>query len=135
MASLTMPAYADEGTHRFTVALPAQWHDATKVRLVLEGVTVPGNRPLKLRVTTVTDERHILVLGSAGIVAVRPTMSEPRRLPPLLIDVTKSLKALPERREGAQNLTIEILAVDGRNDPLTDLDWSAENVRLEATHR
>ncbi|MGZ9274700.1 MAG: hypothetical protein ACXW34_08160, partial [Nitrospira sp.] len=66
IASLSMPAHADEEKHHFTVALPAQWQDATRIRLVLERVTAPGDRPFKLRVTTVTEEQQILVLGSAG---------------------------------------------------------------------
>ncbi len=135
IASLSMPAHADEEKHHFTVALPAQWEDATRIRLVLEGLTVPGDRPLKLRVTTVTDEQQTMVLGSAGIVAERRTRSEPQLLPTFRIDVTQSLKALPKRREGEQHLTIEIQAVDGRNVPLTDIDWSAENVRLETKQK
>ena len=133
-ASLCMPVHADEGNHRFTVALPADRPDATRTHLVLEGVTLPGNRPLKLRVTTVTETQQTVVLGSAGIVAERRTRSEPRRLPIFRIDVTESLKALPKRRESTQHLTIDIQAVDGRNAPLTDVDWSAENVRLETHH-
>ena len=69
IASLCMPVHADEGNHRFTVALPADRPDATRIHLVLEGVTLPGNRPLKLRVTTVTEAQQTVVLGSAGIVA------------------------------------------------------------------
>lgn len=135
IASLSMPAHADEEKHHLTVALPAQWQDATRIRLVLERVTAPGDRPFKLRVTTVTEEQQILVLGSAGIVAVRPTMSEPRRLPALRIDVTRALKLLTTHLADAQNVTIAIQAVDRRNDPLAGFTWSAERVWLETTQK
>ncbi|MEX5213525.1 MAG: hypothetical protein NW703_05120 [Nitrospiraceae bacterium] len=131
LAGLSIPVVAGGGPHRFTVALPVGWQDAPRIHLVLEGVIVPGNRPLKLRVTTVTDEPRHIVLGSAGIVAVRPTMAEPRRLPSLLIDVTRSLKKLPRRGEGALSLTLDLQAVDGQNNPLTDLEWSVELVRFD----
>jgi hypothetical protein len=131
LAGLSMPVVAGEGPHRFTVALPVGWRDAPRIHLVLEGVTVPGNRPLKLRATTVTDEPRNIVLGSAGIVAVRPTMAEPRRLPTLRIDVTRALKQLSERQDRSQSLTIDLQAVDGQNNPLTNLEWSVELVRFD----
>ncbi len=135
ITSLSMPSHADEEKHHFTVALPAQWQHATGIRLVLEGVTVPGDRPLKLRVTTITEEQQILVLGSAGIVAVRPTMSGPRRLPTLLIDVTQALKLLTTQLANAQSVTVAIQAVDRRNEPLAGVTWSAERLRLETTQK
>ena len=129
-----MPVHADEGNHRFTVALPADRPDATRIHLVLEGVTLPGNRPLKLRVTTVTETQQTVVLGSAGHGAERRTRSGPPRRPKISNEVTQSQKARPKRRESTQHLTIDIQAVDGRNAPLTDVDWSAENGRRDTHH-
>jgi hypothetical protein len=45
------------------------------------------------------------------------------------------MKELPERREGASSLTIDLQAVDGQNNPLADLEWSVERVRLDVKGR
>ena len=103
ITSLSMPIHADEENHHFTVALPAQWQHADEIQLVLEGVTVPGDQPFKLRVTTTTEDQQSLLLGSAGIVAAGRTKSGPRHLPALLIDVTPSTEAPHDStRKGAK---------------------------------
>jgi hypothetical protein len=135
ITSLSMPIHADEENHHFTVALPAQWQHANRIRLVLEGVTVPGDRPLKLRVTAITEEQQSLVLGSAGIVAAGRPKSGPRHLPALLIDVTQALKLLTTQLANAQSVTVVIQAVDRRNERLAGVTWSAERLRLETTQK
>ncbi len=131
IASFCMPVHADEGNPRFTLALPPASSDASRIHLVLEGVTVPGDQPLKLRVISVTDRHQTVVLGSAGIVAARPTMSEPRRLPLIRLDVTQALKTITGGRERTPQVIIEVEALDGHNLPLKDLRWSIDRVRLE----
>lgn len=72
-----------------------------------------------------------MLLGSAGIVGDRSVGSAPRRLPTLLIDVTRPLGSLADRLVTQPAITIRIEAVDGRNVRMGGLDWSAQSVRLE----
>ena len=78
--------------------VPTNWQSATHIRLVLEGVTVPGNIPLKLRVVSLSQEGQEVFVGSTGIEALGRDQSEPRHLPVLPLDVTRSLRRLLENR-------------------------------------
>jgi hypothetical protein len=40
------------------------------IRLVLKGVTVPGNQPLKFRITTTAEDQREVFLGSVGVEAL-----------------------------------------------------------------
>ena len=122
---------AEVGPHRFSVDLPTGWQQASHVRLVLEGMTVAGGQPFKLRAAAIIEGAEPVMLGSAGIVGDRSVGSAPRRLLTLLIDVTRSLGSLADRLGGQSAITIRIEAVDGRNVPLRDLDWSVQSIRLE----
>jgi len=129
LAALTVQA--EEGPHRFSVDVPSGWQQASHVRLVVEGMTVAGGQPFKLRAAAIIEGAEPVILGSAGIVGDRSMGSAPRRLPTLLIDVTRPLDSLADRLGTQPAITIRIEAVDGRNAPLRDLDWSVQSVRLE----
>ncbi len=122
---------AEVGPHRFSVDLPTGWQQAPHVRLVLEGMTVAGGQPFKLRAAAIIEGAEPVMLGSTGIVGDRSVESAPRRLPTLLIDVTRPLHSLADRLASQQAITIHLEAVDGRNAPLKQLDWSVQSVRLE----
>jgi hypothetical protein len=72
LAALTV--HAEEGPHRFSVDLPTGWQEASHLRLVLEGMTVAGEQPFKLRAAAILEGAEPVMLGSAGIVgdACRP---------------------------------------------------------------
>ncbi|MBX3346312.1 MAG: hypothetical protein KF806_13360 [Nitrospira sp.] len=129
LAALTV--HAEEGPHRFSVDLPTGWQQASHVRLVLEGMTVAGGLPFKLQAAAIIEGAEPVILGSAGIVGDRSVGSAPRRLPTLLIDVTRPLGSLADRLVTQPAITIHLEAVDGRNAPLKELDWSVQSVRLE----
>lgn len=133
LAALTVQA--EEGPHRFSVDLPTRWQQAAHVRLVLEGMTVAGGQPFKLRAAAIIEGAEPVMLGSAGIVGDRSVGSAPRRLPTLLIEVTRPLGSLADRLGTQPAITIRIEAVDGRNAPLKQLDWSVQSVRLEQSGR
>jgi hypothetical protein len=95
LAALTV--HAEEGPHRFSVDLPTGWQQASHLRLVLEGMTVAGGQPFKLRAAAILEGAEPVMLGSAGIVGDRSVGSAPRRLPTLLIDVTRPLGKLADR--------------------------------------
>ena len=133
LAALTVQA--EEGPHRFSVALPTGWQQASHVRLVLEGLTVAGGQPFKLRAAAIIEGADPVMLGSAGIVGDRSVGSAPRRLPTLLIDVTRPLGSLADRLVTQSAITIRLETVDGRNAPLKELDWSVQSVRLEQSGR
>lgn len=133
LAALTV--HAEEGPHRFSVDLPTGWQEASHLRLVLEGMTVAGEQPFKLRAAAILEGAEPVMLGSAGIVGDRSVGSAPRRLPTLLIDVTRPLGKLADRLGTQPAITIRIEAVDGRNASLRDLDWSVQSVRLEQDGR
>ncbi|MBA5872144.1 MAG: hypothetical protein GDA68_19415 [Nitrospira sp. CR2.1] len=129
LAALTV--HAEEGPHRFSVDLPTGWQQASHVRLVLEGMTVAGGLPFKLQAAAIIEGAEPVILGSAGIVGDRSVGSAPRRLPTLLIDVTRPLGSLADRLGTQTAMTIRLDPVDGRNAPLKELDWSVQSVRLE----
>ncbi len=131
MILAALAVHAEEGPHRFSVDLPTGWQQASHVRLVLEGLTVAGGQPFKLRAAAIIEGADPVMLGSAGIVGDRSVGSAPRRLPTLLIDVTRPLGSLADRLVTQPAITIRIEAVDGRNVPVGGLDWSAQSVRLE----
>ena len=133
LAALTV--HAEEGPHRFSVDLPTGWQQASHLRLVLEGMTVAGEQPFKLRAAAILEGAEPVMLGSAGIVGDRSVGSAPRRLPTLLIDVTRPLGKLADRLSAQPAITIRIEAVDGRNVPVGGLDWSVQSVRLEKSGR
>ena len=120
---------ADE-PRRFVVQLPAEWQES-KLRLVIDGVRIPGNVPLKLRVTTIGEDEKEVALGSIGIEAIGPNKSATRSLRALRLDVTRPLKRFLERQHNPSKVDLRIQAVDGRNNPIRDLKWSVEDVRLE----
>ena len=75
IVSLSSAAATDQPTP-FVVPVPTNWSNATRIRLVLEGVTVPGNVPLKLRVTAVSQGGQEEFVGSTGIEALGPDESK-----------------------------------------------------------
>lgn len=133
LAALTVQA--EEGPHRFSVDLPTGWQQASHVRLVLEGMTIAGGQPFKLRAAAIIEGAEPVLLGSAGIVGDRSVGSAPRRLPTLLIEVTRPLRSLADRLATQSVVTIRIEAVDGHNASLRELDWSVQSVRLEKSGR
>lgn len=105
-----------------------------RILLVLEDVTVPGDQPLKLRVTTIADKSEDEVfLASTGIEAISPSESEPQHLNVLRFDISRSLKQFLARETAPKELDIRIQPVDGRNKPLAEVKWSTGRVRLELT--
>jgi hypothetical protein len=116
---------------KFVLPVPTNWPSATRIRLLLEGVTVPGNVPLKLRVTTIGPDGQEVFVGSTGIEALGRDESKPRPLPVLQLDVTRSLRRLLETRAGEKNIELRVQVVDGRNKPIPDLKWSCDKARLE----
>lgn len=128
-ACATAGVTVGDGAYCTMVPLPVNAREAQKVRLVLEDVTVPGNQPLKLRVTTLVDGHEIL-LGSVGIEAVSRSAKGTRSLPSLVIDVTRGLHRLLAKDGNAMSVNICATAVDGRNRPLQDVSWSVRSMRL-----
>lgn len=126
-------ADAGEASHCVAVSPPAQWQAAKRIHLVLEGVTAPGDQPLKIRVTAGVGDDPQTVLGAVGVEAISRFAKEERRLPALRVDVTRSLKQLLERKPDAKPLTVCAHAVDGRNAPLRDIVWSVKSVRFETS--
>ena len=131
-AVICAAAHAEGEPQRFVVPLPEHWQDATRFRLVLEGVTIPGDVPLKLRVTANTRGGREIFLGSAGIEAISRTRSEERHLKSLRLDVTRSLKRFLETSATSTSVELYIQPVDRENHPIRDLKWSVETVRLES---
>jgi hypothetical protein len=126
---------ADDGPQCFDVRLPEEPHVGARIRLVLEGLTAPGNVPFKLRVTAAEEEGREVFLASGSVVAISRTMTEARRLPSLRLDVTRTLKGFLERKAGEQKIELCIRAVNRRNAPIRGLKWSVEAVRLEAQRK
>jgi hypothetical protein len=124
-------AWAKDVSRGFPVPVSAQLKGAARIRLVILGVTVPGNQPLKLRVTTRKSDGQEVFLGSIGIVALAPSEKRPRSLPPLRLDVTRTLQRFLDSQAAATELKLIITPVDGRNRPLPQLEWSVDGVRLE----
>jgi hypothetical protein len=124
----------DPGVKCVVLPLPTGWREAAPIRLILEDVSLPGNRPLKLRITFSKVEGQETTLGTVGIPAVGPDRRAPLRLRRVPFDVTRPLKRLSDEvlREG---LRLRVFAVDGRNRPLRDLEWSLEAIRLETKSR
>ena len=91
--------------------------------------------PLKLRVTAKGEDNKDVYLGSIGVEAIGPSHTETRSLPMLRLDVTRSLKRLLEQQPNANQVDLQIRAVDGRNNPIQDLKWSVEGVRFEIQDR
>jgi hypothetical protein len=127
------PASARNNNERlpFVLPVPTNWSSATRIRLVLEGITVPGNVPLKLRVTSISQDGQEVFVGSTGIEALGRDEREARHLPVLQLDVTRSLRRLLENRVGEKNIELRIQPVDGRGNPIPGLKWSCDKARLE----
>ena len=115
----------------FVVPVPTNWSNAIQIRLVLEEVTVPGNVPLKLRVTATSQAGQEDFVGSTGIEALNRDESKPHELPVLRLDVTRSLRRLLESRPKEKTIEFRIQPVDGRNNPIPGLKWSCKTARLE----
>lgn len=115
----------------FVVPVPTNWSNATQIRLVLEEVTVPGNVPLKLRVTATSQGGQEEFVGSTGIEALSRDESKPHELPLVQLDVTRSLRRLLEGLPEAKTVELRIQAVDGRNNPIPSLKWSCRTARLD----
>jgi hypothetical protein len=131
--SLSLSTAKDNET-QFVLPVPEDWQTATRIRLVLDGVTVPGNVPLKVRVTSKGQDGQEVFIGSAGIEALGRDKSQARPLPILQLDVTRSLRRLLENRVGEKKtIELRIQPVDGRSNPIPGLKWSCERARLETT--
>lgn len=129
---LSSAAGTDDGKPiPLVVPVPTNWSDAGRIRLVLEGVTVPGNVPLKLRVTTVSQGSQEEFVGSTGIEALGHDESKPHELPVVQLDVTRSLKRILESRPEEKTIEFHVQPVDGRNNPIPGLKWSCNAARLE----
>lgn len=124
-------AHADDKPQRFVVSLPEEWKNVTRILLVFEDVTVPGNVPLKLRVTTTGQDGGEAFLGSTGIEALGRNESKQRHLPAVRLDITRSLKRFLANHSSTGKLEIYVQPVDGRNNAIRDVGWSAAKVRLE----
>lgn len=129
-ASIFAAAQTVDGPRPFVVQLPSQWQEA-KLRLAIEGVRIPGNVPLKLRVTAIGEDEKEVSLGSVGIEAIGPGKTAMRSLRTLRIDVTRTLKRFLAHESNPTKVDLRIQAVDARNNPIRDLKWSVEGVRLE----
>lgn len=123
--------YAKAGPKQFSVPLPAGWQEAARIRLALKGVELPGNVPLKFRVTAVSGNGEEIFLGTIGVPAIGPGRSETRRLLLLRMDVTRSLRRLLEGNTAAACVDLKIEAVNRRSEPIQDLKWSVETVLFE----
>lgn len=123
-------AKGDDKLSTFVLQVPTNWQSASQIRLTLEGITVPGNVPLKLRVTT-GREGNENFLGSTGIEALGREESKPHHVRALKLDVTRSLKRVLEEQHDTNKIQLRIQAVDGRNKPIQGLKWSCDKVRLE----
>jgi hypothetical protein len=121
----------EEAARRFVVLLPDGWQHASEVRLVIEGVRVPANQPLKLRVTMVLNDGREIVLGSVGIPALRRGSDEIHRLPVAQLEIAGKLRQLARQEPHAQELKLDIQAVEGHNNVIRDISWSVDTVRLE----
>jgi hypothetical protein len=135
MAGICAMAHAEGEPKRMSVMLPTDWKDAAKFRLVVEGVTVPGNQALKFRVTTTNELGREVFLGSLGVEALDRDESKPRRLPALRFDITRALKQFLENRGSAQKIELAIHAVDGSNKPIQGLKWSVDAARIETLRK
>lgn len=115
----------------FAVHIPANWANATRLRLIFEEVTVPGNVPLKLRVTAVTQGGQEEFVGSTGIEALGRDEFKPHELLLVQLDVTRSLRELLKDHPEKKTIDLRVQAVDGRNNPIPKLKWSYNKARLE----
>jgi hypothetical protein len=124
--------YAKAGQKQFSVPLPAGWKEAARIRLALKGVELPGNVPLKFRVTATAGNGEEIFLGTIGVPAIGPGRSETRRLLLLRMDVTRSLRQLLEGNAAAC-VDLKIEAVNRRSEPIQGLEWSVETVLFETS--
>lgn len=131
-ASVFAAVQTADAPRRFVVPLPREWQES-KLRVLIEGVRIPGNVPLKLRVTTIGEDEKEVSLGSIGVEAIGPNKSATRSLRTLRLDVTRSLKRFLEHQANQSKVDLRIQAVDRRNNPIRDLKWSVEGVKLETS--
>lgn len=120
----------EEAARRFVVPLPAGWQQATVAGLIIEDIQTPGDQPLKLRVTMTTDDDREVVLGSVGIMALRRESKEMQRVSVARLEIAAALRQLAHRKPDARKLTLHIRAVDGHNNLIRGIRWSAGSVRL-----
>lgn len=128
-------ARAAAGPQCFVVPLPEGRHDAARLRIILEGVTTPGDVPLKLRVTTNAEDGREVFLASAGVVAAGREAANAQRLPAFRLDATRPLRRFLAGAADADEIKLCVQPVDARNAPLRDLKWSVQAVRLEARQK
>jgi hypothetical protein len=129
-ASVFAAVQTADAPGRFVVPLPTAWQES-RLRLRIDGVRIPGNVPLKLRVTTMGKDEKEVSLGSIGVEAIGPNKTATRSLRTLRLDVTRSLKRFLERQANPGKVDLRIQPVDGRNNPIPGLKWSVEGVKLE----
>ena len=116
--------------HSLTVRIPENVTEGTRLILVFENATVPGNQPLKLVASVRRDDRETR-LGAVGIEGLSPESTIDHRLSAVKLDVTRHINEL--RRASADGKTVEIRvsAVDGRGATLREIRWSIEAARLD----
>ena len=131
MVMLCPSVFADGGAKQFTLDLPPNWPDAERVRLLLENVTVPANRPFKLRASVKGREGSKIVLRSVGIEATGPNRTGVRTIPSMPLDVTRPLRRFLEAAANTSSVLIVIEAVDSRGEVLNDVEWKVDRVSLK----
>ena len=125
---------ASENQRRFEVSVPQQWQQS-KLRIAFDELQAPGNVPFKLRVSAMSEDKKEILLGSIPVEAIGPDKSALRTLKILRLDVTRSLNRFLSKKATTTKIDLLIRPVDGRNNPIADLEWSVKNVRLEAQPR
>jgi hypothetical protein len=119
-----------EEQRRFEVSLPQEWQQA-RVRVAVDELQAPGNVPFKLRVSVVGEDKKEVLLGSIAVEGIGPDKSERRTVKTLRIDVTRSLNRFLENKTAPAKIELLVRAVNARNNPIKDLEWSVKDVRLE----
>jgi hypothetical protein len=125
---------ASEDERRFEVSLPQQWQQS-KLRIAFDELQAPGNVPFKLRVTAVSEDKKEVLLGSIAVEAIGPDKSALRTVKTLRLDVTRSLNRFLSNKSTPTKIELLIRAVDARNQPIKDLEWTLKDVRLETPRR
>lgn len=124
--------FADDGAKQFSVDVPDNWREATRIRLVLENVTTPANRAFKLRVTAKRGSETV-VLGSAPVEAVGRDRSGMRSIPSIRLDVTRTLRRFLGNKSDVSRVEILIEPVGPRNEPTKGIDWSVNRVVFQTS--
>ena len=133
-ASFLAWGQASEDQRRFEVSLPQQWQQS-KLRIAFDELQAPGNVPFKLRVSAMSEDKKETLLGSIAVEAIGPDKPALRTVKILRLDVTRSLNRFLENKTTPTKIELVIRAVDARNHPIKDLEWSVKDVRLETKPR